>query len=96
MGRTFFLVFTSRMYQISHVCLGLEWEGLQSEDSFGVVGETGGEVWAVGGGDGIVGTGVEDGGDGMVAEDVIYKVSVQRWPLQQLPPVAFDGIITPL
>ena len=38
----------------------------------------------------------EDGGDGMVAEDVIYKVSVQRWPLQQLPPVAFDGIITPL
>ena len=41
MGRTFFLVFTSRMYQISHVCLGLEWEGLQSEDSFRVVGETG-------------------------------------------------------
>ena len=38
----------------------------------------------------------EDGGDGMVAEDVIYKVSVQQWPLQQLPPVAFDGIITPL
>ena len=84
MGRTFFLLFTSRMYQISHVCLGLEWEGLQSEDSFRVVGETGGEVWAVG------------GGDGMGPEDVIYKVSVQRWPLQQLPPVAFDGIITPL
>ena len=42
------------MYQTSHVCLGLEWEGLQSEDSFKVVGETGGEVWAVGGGDGIV------------------------------------------
>ena len=78
MGRTFFLVFTSRMYQISHVCLGLEWEGLQSQDSFRVVGETGGEVWAVGGGNGIVGTGVEDGGDGMVAEDLIYKVSVQR------------------
>ena len=28
-------------------------------------------------------------------EDVIYKVSVERWPLQQLPPVASDGIITP-
>ena len=69
---------------------------MQSEDSFKVVGGTGGEVWAVGGEDGIVGTGVEEGGDGMVAEDVIYKVSVQQWPLQQLPPVAFDGIITPL
>ena len=41
MGRTFLLLFSSRMYQTSHVCLGLEWEGLQSEDSFRVVGETG-------------------------------------------------------
>ena len=30
----------------------------------------------------------------MQGEDVIYKVSVERWPLQQLPPVASDGIIT--
>ena len=26
---------------------------------------------------------------------MIYKVSVEQWPLQQLPPVALDGIITP-
>ena len=35
------------------------------------------------------------GEGGSQGEDVIYKVSVERWPLQQLPPVASDGIITP-
>ena len=48
------LFFTFFFNQTSHVCMRLEWEGLQSDDSFKVVGETGGEVWAVGGGDGIV------------------------------------------
>ena len=38
------------------------------------------------------GGGFEGGSEG---EDVIYKVSVERWPLQQLPPAALDGIITP-
>ena len=39
--------------------------------------------------------GFEGGWGGSEGEDVIYKVSVERWPLQQLPPVALDGIITP-